>query len=150
MAKVIFLKNIKNVAQIGDVKEVSDGYARNYLFPNDMAKLATPEALGEAVELQKKRDIVLAEEKEEKKVNAEKLNSSTLTLERLTNEEGTLYDGIDAPEISNAMKDAGFNIDPEEINLEGHIKQIGEYTVEVNLDDDITANVKISVVKRAN
>lgn len=148
MAKIIFLQNIKGVAQIGDIKDVADGYARNFLIPGNFAKLATPSALKEAEILKQKRKQVIEKEAQENKMLAEKLNKLTLDIEKNANEEGTLYDSLDTAEISTNFKKRGFKIEPEDIKLEAPIKLIGEYEVTIDLGQKITAQLKIKVVKR--
>ncbi len=148
MAQVIFLQNIKGVAQIGDIKNVSDGYARNFLLPRKMARLSTPSALREAEILRKKREFLLVQEKEDSKVLAEKLSSYALKIEKLTNEEGTLFDSVDAAEISQHLKKQGFKIEPESIKLEKPIKTAGEYDITADLGYNIKAVLKINIVKK--
>lgn len=148
MASVIFLQNIKGVAQIGDVKKVADGYALNFLLPRKLAKLSTPVSLKEADELRKKRGVVIAQEKEQIKLIAEKFASLTLKIEKITNDEGTLYASVDAPEISASLKKEGFKIEPEAIIIEKPIKIIGEHEVEVNFGFDVKSKLKISVSKQ--
>src|SRR3989344_8815600 len=108
MARVIFLQNIKNVAQVGDAKTVADGYARNFLLPRKLAVLASPQTIKMVETLKQKRLLAIEKDKETTRQLAEKLQSFTLTIERVTNEEGTLYDGVDSVEISSALKKEGF------------------------------------------
>src|SRR3989338_424129 len=104
MAKVIFLQNIRNVAQIGDIKEVADGYARNFLLPRKLAVLANDSNLKISEQLKQKR--ALESQKEESMIAGliEKLANYTLSIERAANEDGTLYDGLDPAEISGQLK----------------------------------------------
>lgn len=150
MAKVVFLQNIKGVALIGDVKKVANGYARNFLFPRNLAKLATAGVLRDAEKLRAKREFVLAQEKENNKAMAERLSTYALEVERLANDEGTLYDGLDAPEVSHFLKKAGFDIEPEAVALEHPIKTAGEFSVTVNLDKETSAAFKINVKREEN
>ena len=147
MARVIFLQNIKNVAQIGDVKNVADGYARNFLLPRKLAVLATEIALKAVEDLKQKRLLVVEKDKETTHQLAEKLQSFTLAIERITNEEGTLYDGVSAVEISSALKKEGFAIEPESILLKEPAKKVGSYETEVDLGYDVKTNLKFEVKK---
>lgn len=149
MARVIFLQNIKGVALIGDIKNVADGYARNFLLPRKLAVLATPQTLKQAEVLKQKRALTIEQEKEAAKATAEKLKDFILTIERLINEEGTLYDGVDSTEISKYLKKAGFNLEPESILLKEPIKKVGEHETEVELDKDLKATLKIHIIKQA-
>ncbi|MBI2676993.1 MAG: 50S ribosomal protein L9 [Candidatus Yanofskybacteria bacterium] len=149
MARVVFLQNIKNVAQVGDVKNVADGYARNFLLPRKLAVLANKTAMKAVEDLKQKRLLAIEKDKELTGQLAEKIKSFMLVIERVTNEEGTLYDGVNAVEISSALKKAGFAIEPESIPLDGLIKKIGLYETEVDLGYDIKTNLKFEVKKEA-
>ncbi|PIR41505.1 MAG: 50S ribosomal protein L9 [Candidatus Yanofskybacteria bacterium CG10_big_fil_rev_8_21_14_0_10_46_23] len=145
MAKVIFLENIKNVAKIGDVKEVASGYARNFLFPRNLAEKATPKALEKVATLKKKQGEVFEKEAAQNKIIAQKLSEAVFQIHRLANEEGTLYDGLDPAELSAYLKKEGYAIEPEMIILERPIKTLGQSTFEVELDKDSKIVVKIDV-----
>lgn len=148
MAQVIFLQNIKGVAQIGDVKKVADGYARNFLFPRKMAVLATPQTLKTVEQLKQKRMATLEKDQATTRALAETLAKFVLTVERAANEEDTLYDGLDITEISGYLKKNQFGIEPEQVLLKESIKKIGEYAVELDLGFEIKAHLKISVKRR--
>ncbi|MDP3731042.1 MAG: 50S ribosomal protein L9 [bacterium] len=149
MAKVIFLQNIRNVAQIGDIKEVADGYARNFLLPRKLAVLATDNTLKIAGQLKEKR--VLEAQKEESMVAGliEKLANYTLNIERAANEDGTLYDGLDSAEISGYLKKGHFFIEPEQVILEAPLKKTGAHEVEVEFGKNKKATLKIEIKKLA-
>lgn len=147
MAQVIFLQNIKGIAQIGDVKKVADGYARNFLFPRQLAVLATETALKTVENLKQKRLMALKKDQETARALAEKLQEFTLKIERAANAEGTLYDGLDATEISSYLKKNLFGLEPEAILLPQPIKKVGEYTAEIDIGFDIKTTLKIEVKK---
>ena len=147
MASVIFLQNIKGVAQIGDVKKVADGYARNYLLPRKLAVLSTESSLKNVETLKQKRLEALEKDKEATKALADKLREFTLEIVRSASEEGTLYDGLDAVEISAYLKKQHFGIDPESILLKEHIKKVGQHEVEVDLGFDVKTTLRIEVKK---
>ncbi len=149
MARVIFLQNIRNVAQIGDVKEVADGYARNFLLPRKLAVLATENALKMAEQLKQKR--VLETQKEEAAVIQlmEQLSSYTLEIERAASEEGTLYDGLDAAEISGQLKKQNFFIEPEQIILEASLKKVGAHEVQIEFGRNKKTPLKIEIKRLA-
>ena len=149
MARVIFLQNIRNVAQIGDIKEVADGYARNFLLPRKLAVLANDGNLKMAEQLKQKR--VLEAQKEEAMVAElmEKLANDTLTIERTASEEGTLYDGLDAAEISGQLKKERFFIEPEQVNMEAPLKKVGEHQVEIEFGKNKKVALKVEIKKLA-
>ena len=149
MAHVIFLQNIRNVAQIGDIKEVADGYARNFLLPRKLAVLATANTIKMAEQLQQKR--VLETQKEEGIIKQlmETLSGYILEIERAASEEGTLYDGLDAAEISGQLKKKGFRIEPEQINLEAALKKVGSREIEIEFSKDKKTTLKVNIKKLA-
>ena len=149
MANVIFLHNIKGVAQIGDVKKVADGYARNYLFPRNLAVLATAAELKKVGQLKAKRQAETEREAETSRAMATKLEGFVLNIERIASEEGTLYDGLDQTEISHFLKKNGFGVDPEFVLMEEHIKKIGEYEVDLDLGHEVNAKLKVNITKQA-
>ena len=147
MAKVIFLENIKNVAQVGDVKTVTDGYARNFLLPKKMVVLASQQTMKMVEKLKQKRLLAIEKDKETAKQMAEKLGVFTLVIERVTNEEGTLYDSVGAVEISAALKKEGIAIEPESVLLKEPLKKIGTYETELDLGYNVKANLKVEIKK---
>lgn len=147
MAKVIFLQNIRNVAQIGDIKNVADGYARNFLLPRRLAVLATENALKMAEQLKQKR--ALEAQKEEGMIAQlmEKLGSFTLEIERAASEEGTLYDGLDTAEISAQLKKQNLFIEPEQVIMEAPLKKIGSHEVGIEFSKDKKVALKVNIKK---
>src|SRR3989344_2524659 len=147
MARVIFLQNIRNVAQIGDVREVADGYARNFLLPRKLAVLATANTLKIAEQLKQKRALEAQKEEGVIKQLMEKLSGFTLEVERAASEEGTLYDGLDAAEISGPLKKQNFFIEPEQIILEAALKKIGSHEIQIELSKDKKVTLKVEIKK---
>jgi large subunit ribosomal protein L9 len=150
MARVIFLQNIRNVAQIGDVKEVADGYARNFLLPRRLAVLANDNNIKISEQLKQKR--ALEAQKEESMIAGliEKLSGYTLAIERAASEEGTLYDGLNSAEVSGQLKKEGFFIEPEQVILETPLKKVGTYEVEIEFSKDKKATLKVEIKKLAD
>src|SRR3989344_5167789 len=139
--KVIILQNIKGIGQIGDVKSVSDGYARNFLFPKKLAKLATDTALKEVDSLKKKREAIQGLEKENANKLAEQLKDVVLEFTRKATKTGKLFSSVTKENIAETLsKQVGFKIEPDSVNLdehEDHIKQLGEHLVKVKLAPDV-------------
>ena len=147
--KVIILQNIKGIGQIGDVKSVSDGYARNFLFPKKLAKLATDTALKEVDSLKKKQEAIQGLEKENTNKLAEQLKDVVLEFTRKATKTGKLFSSVTKENIAETLsKQVGFKIEPDSVNLdehEDHIKQLGEHLVKVKLAPDVMAEVKVKV-----
>ncbi len=145
--KVILTENIPNLGQIGDIVKVAPGYARNYLLPKGLAFEASSAKIRE-LEHHKR---VLAQKKERVRRQmlsiAEKLNETTLTFARKVIEEDKLYGSVSATDIQKALQEKGFDLDKRFILLDQPIKQLGEFTVPVKVDADITAQITVVVSK---
>jgi len=144
--KVILLQNIKSVGQIGDVKDVNDGYGRNYLLPHKLAKAATPEAMKEAEQLRAKREFIMKEQAEKAHEVADKLKDVTLELSEKTNEKGKLFAAVGKKEISHKLKEkTGVQLEDEMIQLDSHIKTVGDHVVQLELAPDVIVSIKVIV-----
>src|SRR3989338_2616507 len=156
--RVIILQNIKGIGQMGDVKIVADGYARNFLFPKKIAKLATDAALKEVDALKKKREASQNLETENVVKLAEQLKDAVLEFTRKATKTGKIYSAVTKEDIAEALTKqfstgggpaSGWKVEPNSVNLEGHegghIKQLGEHIVKIELAPDVTAEVKVKV-----
>lgn len=145
--KVILQKDVPALGDAGDIKEVAEGYARNYLLPNKLVIIAN-ESSRKAVEHQKK---LIKIKKEKRKKASEGIAGSIsgleITIPAQVGEEGKLFGSITSMDIARALKDKGFTVDKRKIQLENPIKQEGEYAVSIKLDEGITAAVKVLVVR---
>lgn len=144
--KVILLKDVENLGKKDDVKEVADGYARNFLIPGKLVKIATPSALEE---LEKEKE--LAEQKAEQDLKAvEELVSQIegLEIEVLVkvDETGKLYGSINEIEISRIFKEKGFEIKKNQIKILQPIKEVGEHPITLNFDHGLEAEIKLIVI----
>ncbi len=145
--KVLFLKDVPNVARAGDIKEVSDGYATNFLLPKKLAERATADVQNR-FESQKKAEAKRQAEVEgEMKALAAKLSGRVFTLKAKTGGGEKLYGSITnadiAQEISRVL---GEEIDKRKVELTEAIRALGTYEVPVKLYKDITPKVKVKVV----
>ena len=145
--KVILQKDIPNLGDAGDVKDVAEGYARNYLLPRKMVILADGSSR-KAVEHQ---DKLIKRKKEKRKKLSEKLAESIqgleITIGVQVGEEGKLFGSVTALDIAKKLKEKGFEIDKRKIILENPIRQEGEHTVKIKLDEGQTPAVKVIVGK---
>ncbi len=145
--KLILMKDVEKLGQIGDIVNVSEGYARNYLIPHKLVLEAT-KANEKVVEKEK----IKAEQrrKENRKVVDElcqKLEKLSLTAAVQVGENDKLYGSVTAQDISDLLKKEGFDIDKRKIELPTAIKALGIYSVKVKLDSEVTATTKVWVVK---
>ncbi|MBO4620685.1 MAG: 50S ribosomal protein L9 [Victivallales bacterium] len=149
MAKeLILLDDVKDLGKIGDVVKVADGYARNYLIPK---KLAQPVSKG-ALRQVEARKIKLQKEHEERvaiaKAVADKLAALTLVIPMKVGENEQLFGSVSAQMIADAVKAQGIEIEKNEIVLEENLRALGDYTVNVKLNAEVTGTVKVQVTKQ--
>lgn len=143
--KVVFLKDVPNVAHAGEARNVADGYARNFLIPRKLAVLAD-KASRSVVEKQRRIDAKIEAGMAE---IARQLDGKEFTLKALTGEQEKLYGSIThadiAGEIENAM---GITIDKRKIELDEPIRQLGSHEVSIKLAKEITAKITVTVVEK--
>ncbi len=147
--KVIFLRNVKGKGNKGDVKNVSDGYARNYLLKNKIAEEATPGNM-KALEAQKrKNDQLEQEEKEEAMDLKDTLADLTVELKAKSGEAGRLFGSITSKQIAETLqKDYGYKIDKRKIELDQPIRALGYTTIPVKLHPDVSGSIKVHVSEK--
>ena len=139
-------EDINPLGKQGDIVRVKPGYARNFLIPQGLATVAT-ERNKRMVESHRERQIESQKQRvKEFKRAADALKKYSVTLEAQANPDGHLYGSINAPEIAKSLVTAGFDIVPDQIRLEGPLKELGLYTVKVHLHGDIDTEVKVWVV----
>ncbi|MBN2079985.1 MAG: 50S ribosomal protein L9 [Spirochaetes bacterium] len=145
--KVILQKDVPNLGDAGDIREVADGYARNYLLPRKLV-IAANESSRKVMEHQG-RLIRLKKEKRKKlsETIAGKITGLELTIAAQVGEEGKLFGSVTAIDIAKALKEKGFEIDKRKIAIDTPIRQVGEYTVKIRLDEGQTPEIKIIVEK---
>ena len=145
--KVILRSDIVNVGRQGEIKDISDGYARNYLLPKNLVMEANERNLKvwerEKVKLEKKREEIINQAKE----LAEKVGKISLTMSVKVGENGKLFGAVTVSDIAEALEEKGFKIGKHDILLVEPIKEIGAFTVNVRLHPEVTAEVKIWVVE---
>ncbi len=145
--EIILLEDIPSLGKVGDSVKVSDGYGRNYLIPNKLAIKAT---LKNRKKLEHEKRF--AQEKTEKvKRDAEKLANRieefSCTITKPVGESGKLFGSVTSKEIEQQLNENGFQIDRKKIELEEPIKNLGVYTIPIRLHPEVTANLKLWVVR---
>ena len=147
--KVILLENIKGFGRIGDIKNVSDGHARNFLFPRKLAKATTAEAEKESARLGAARQAHSDKEIAQANAAIEALSSITVEMPKKASPNGTLFSSVTKDEIAKLLtQKTGFKIDKSMIDLgeEGeHIKRSGEHLISVELTHGLKAQVKLKI-----
>ena len=146
--EVILNKDVEKIGRANTVVCVKEGFARNFLFPHNLAKPATPSSLQKLEQDQLARSAQSAKIKEESELIKQRLSALALTISALTQGEEKLYGSIHAHEIAEALKAEGFLIDKAIIDLAEPIKSLGIYQISVKLHPEVTAKVKLQVVKK--
>ena len=145
--KVVLLQDVKALGKKGDVVEVSEGYARNFLLTKKYAVEATPANLN-TLKLQKANaDKIAAEQLAEAKDIAAKLENVSVTVAIKAGENGKTFGSVSSKEIAQELEKQGLEVDKKKIVLPDPIKEFGKYEVKVKLHKDVQANVKVNVVE---
>lgn len=144
--RVVFFKDVANVANSGDVKEVSDGYARNFLIPKGLAAMVTPQVISQLeaqIASQNKKQAQMAEELTKL---AEQLNGSEITIEAKVGARDKLYGSVTSADIAEELtKTSGIDIDKRKVELTEPIRETGSYEVAVRLGKDALPRIKVTV-----
>lgn len=143
--RIIFLQNVKGVAQIGDIKNVADGYAMNFLLPRKIAAPATASSEKQSETLKQKREKDSALSKERGLKLAKKMENMVLQINDDANDQGHLYGSIDAKRIAKELKNKKIEIAEENINLPHHLKTTGEHEVEIEFHPEVKTKLKVIV-----
>jgi len=143
MVEVVFIKDVPGTGHKGDIKQVADGYARNFLFPKGLAVLATP-SLVEQIEAEKKQKSkeLEAERADYEKVITE-MEGQVIELTAKANEQGNLFATITPAMIADGL--VKYKISPDQIIISEPIKKVGEYEVKVSPMSGLTATIKVTV-----
>lgn len=145
--KVILQKDVPNLGEAGDIKEVSAGFARNYLLPNKLVIMAD-DSSRRTIEHQKK---LITIKKEKRKKVSQKLSETLASLEvkiiAQVGEEEKLFGSVTSLDIVKKLKEQGYEIDKKKVILDAPIKQLGIYEVPVKLEEGLVAKIKVSVEK---
>ena len=145
--EVILRDHVEKLGKRGEIVKVSDGYARNYLLPR---KLALPATEGNRKHVERERKIMEtreAEEKSQAEAIASRLSTVDITIARRVGETEQLYGSVTASDIAEFLKTKGFEIDRRKLILPEPIKTLGQHDVPLKLHRDVTAPLKVKVVK---
>lgn len=144
--KIVLVQEVKGLGRAGQIKEVADGYARNFLLPKGLATIATPGAVKEVEARQ------AADRKRQEKVDQEmravgkRLDGTTVTVHSKVGEGGKLYGSITTADVAEALeKQAGQEVDKRRIEIEEPIRHVGTYKIPVRLSKNVTASINLVV-----
>lgn len=145
--QVILLEKITNLGNLGDIVRVKDGYARNYLIPQRMARRATAAAIEEFEARRAELEKVAAEKLATAKGQGEKLDGLTVQIQQKSGVDGRLFGSVTNADIAEALSKQGFAIKKAQVRLPtGPLKTVGDFPVAVSLHTDVVVNVTISVL----
>lgn len=147
--ELLLTETISTLGKQGEIVRVKPGYARNYLLPQGLATIAT-EANKKAVEQHRLRQqAALSAKIALLKKLAGDVSKYSVTLEANATDDGHLYGSIVARDISEALRNAGFAVEADHVKLEGPLKELGMYTVKIQLHPDVETETKVWVVPHA-
>jgi large subunit ribosomal protein L9 len=147
--QLMLIQNVEYLGKSGDIVEVKPGHANNYLLPeglaivaNDHHKRMIDKHRAKLVEIDKQRLVTL-------RTLVDQIGKQSINVEANANEDGHLYGSVGATEIVAALKANGFSVSSDQIKLEGVLKELGLYTVRVQLHPEVTTELKVWVVPAA-
>lgn len=147
--KVILLQDIEDLGKKYEIKEVKDGHARNLLLPKKMARPATKEALKWLNDRKEIIDKEIEEDLKKEQAIASELDGIEVNIAVKVGEEGQFFESINTQKISERLKEMGFEIKKSQIKLESPIKELGEFPININLNHNLEAEIKLIVLAEA-
>lgn len=146
--KVIMLKDLKGTGKKGDIIEVNDGYARNFLIKKGYAQEGTTQNIYVADQRRKAQEAKIAQERAEARAIANQLKDITVRVSAKGGENnGKMFGSVTSEMISNALKELGFDIDKKKIEIKESIRDFGSFEVLLRLYSEVTQTLKLEVVR---
>jgi large subunit ribosomal protein L9 len=144
--KVLLCEDVKKLGWLGDIVEVKEGYARNYLLPQGLAKVATENNIRALAKAKAERAEERLRERKRVEAAAQAVDGAEAVLAAKANEQGILFGSITEAVIAANLRDQGFAVADEIVKLPEHIKQVGTHEVTLKFADDLKVTVKVTVV----
>lgn len=146
--KIILLQDVENLGKKNDIKEVKDGYARNFLIPKGLVKIATKEFL-KILETQKKTEEKKSEQ-EFKKIQelVKNIDGQEIVIKVKLGEKEQLFESITTQKISDKLKEISFDIKKSQIELTEPIKKLGEFPIKIKFEHNLEAEIRVIVVEK--
>jgi large subunit ribosomal protein L9 len=148
--KVILTQDIEELGKCGDVVQVKSGYGRNYLLPRNLAVAATRGNLRAIDELRSRQELRSSKQRREAESIKNKIEKVSCTAEVNVGEDDKVFGSVTASMIADLLKTQGVEIDRKKVLLEEPLKALGVYTVPVKINSEVTANLKVWVVKKTS
>jgi large subunit ribosomal protein L9 len=144
--ELLLVHNVEHLGKQGDVVEVKRGYAYNYLLPQGLATVATEHHKRMVEKHRAKLEEIARERMAGLRSLLEELARTSVTIEANANDEGHLYGSVGAPEISRSLKQQDLMVSPDQIILQGPLREVGLYTVRIRLASEVEGDLKVWVV----
>jgi large subunit ribosomal protein L9 len=145
--KVILRQDYEQLGKMGDIKDVKDGFARNFLIPRNIAYQATSSSMKVLEEEKKQHSKKLDKEKKTSEVLAAQLEKISVTIKMKVGEDDKLFGSVTSSMIADALQEKGITLDKRHIELEDSLKALGIYDVTVKLQGGVTGKVKVWIVR---
>lgn len=145
--KVILQKDVKDVGKVGDLVNVSSGFARNFLFPRKLASEATEKRVAELEHLKRVAEVKKKKAVAERQTILAKINGMTLTFKAAAGEGDKLFGTITTTDISKELEKAGYSIDRRDIHVDEHIKLLGQHKAHIRMGEGVEATIVVAVEK---
>lgn len=143
---IILLEDVEHVGQRGDLAEVADGYGRNYLIPQQKARMATEGAIKALREQELQAARKQSERKEDAERIAEEIEDTLIVITARAGEEDRIYGSVTPQQIAVQLSERGFAIDRRDISLDENIRSLGVYTAHVQVHDEVSVDLKVQVM----
>jgi large subunit ribosomal protein L9 len=143
--KIILMDDVSTLGRRGEIRDVSDGYARNYLLPQKLALQATDANLKNLAQIKSRQDAQAAKLRADAQGQAQAIEALHFTQRRQASDEGRLFGSVGRADLAAFLAQHGIEIERRRIGLDEPIKSLGEFTVPVRLHGDVTAQLKVSV-----
>ena len=143
--KIILLDDVPKLGRRGEVRDVADGYARNYLLPHRLALSATPGNLKNLDSIKARHEQQAARQKSQADQIAQAIEALTFAQTRQASDEGRLFGSVGRADIAAFLAQHGIDVEKRRIALDEPIKTLGEFAVPIRLHGDVTAALKVSV-----
>lgn len=147
--KVILRQDVAGVGSAGETVEVKTGYGRNYLVPRNLAIVATKGNLRAIDEVHKQADLRERKSRREAEIVKEKIEKLSVSQEVRVGEEDKLFGSVTSQDVTDLLAAEGVIVDKRSVVMDGPIKALGVYTIPVKVDKDVTAELKLWVVKQS-
>ena len=143
---VILLDNVEHLGEKGEVHEVADGYGRNYLIPQGLARVATDGAVRQLQEEERQQARRQAARKDEAEKVKKELEDMQVVFSAKVGEENRIFGTVTTQQVAVELSNRGYDIDRRDIELDEDIRYVGAYTATIQVHDDVTASLDIQVI----